>query len=372
MGIKKYINMKTKIIATFGPKTSSKEVLTHLIEAGTNMFRFNFSHGTNEQLVKYAKMIKKIGKELGKEVEIMQDLQGPRIRVGSLPAEGVFLKDGMKVGFTIGQSDLDNNLIAIDYKDLHIDMRKGDLLFLSNGAIELIVEGVQEQVIWCRVTKGGVLFSHKGVNVPTTNLKNSGMTEKDLRDAKFGLSTGLIDYIALSFVQTADDVIKLKKLIDKHNIRKKPVKIISKIERGTALDDIDRIIVESDVLMFARGDLGIEVPMENLPIIQKNIVRHSHWHNTPVIIATQVLTSMIINQNPTRAEVSDIANAIFDRADAVMLSDETAVGDHPIEAIKMLKRVIRRTEQYLEQKNFFDPAVQAAHSHKHQNGYLND
>lgn len=364
--------MKTKIIATFGPKTTDKEVLVDLIKAGTNMFRFNFSHGTNEQLVKYAKIIRAIAKDLGKEVEIMQDLQGPRIRVGKLPAEGVALKDGMKVGFTIHQTDLDNNLIAIDYKDLHVDIKKNDLLFLSNGAIELLVESIKDQVIWCRVTKGGVLFSHKGVNVPTTNLKNSGMTEKDIRDAKFGLSTNLVDYIALSFVQTADDVIKLKKLIEKYGNKKKPVRVISKIERGTALSEIDRIIVESDALMFARGDLGIEVPMENLPIIQKNIVRHAHWHNTPVIIATQVLTSMIVNQNPTRAEVSDIANAIFDRADAVMLSDETAVGEYPIDAIKMLKRVIHRTEQYLEQKNFFDPAVQKAHSHKYETGYMNE
>lgn len=362
--------MKSKIIITFGPKIADKAVLTDLIEAGANMFRFNFSHGSIEQLSKYSKLIRKIAKETGKEVEIMQDLQGPRIRVGKLPDDGVMLSEGMQIGFTIGETDLYNNLIAIDYKELHNDMKKGDLFFLANGAIELIVTGIKNQVIWCKVTKGGVLFSRKGVNVPTTNLKNSGMTDKDIMDAKQALEAGLPDYIAMSFVQTAEDVMKLKKLIEKHGPKKKKVKVISKIERGTALTDIDRIISESDAIMFARGDLGIEVPMENLPIIQKNLVRHAHWHNTPVIIATQVLTSMITNQNPTRAEVSDIANAIFDRADAVMLSDETAVGDYPIEAVKVLKRVIRRTEQYLEQKNFFNPEVQKAHSHKYESGQI--
>jgi pyruvate kinase len=364
--------MKTKIIVTLGPKTEDKEVLDNLIEAGTTMVRFNFSHASNEQFVKYAKIIRQLARKHKHEVAIMQDLQGPRIRVGKLPSEGVMLKDGMRVGFTTGLTDIESNLINIDYKDLHVDINKSDLLFLSNGAIELIVESVKDEVIWCKVTNGGVLFSHKGVNVPNTHLKGASLTEKDLRDLKFGLSTGLVDYIALSFVQTADDVIRLQKLIDKHDQRKVKAKIISKIERGTALADIDRIIVESDVIMFARGDLGIEVPMENLPIIQKNIVRHAHWHNTPVIIATQVLTSMIVNQNPTRAEVSDIANAIFDRADAIMLSDETAVGAYPVEAVRLLKRVIRRTEQYIDQKNFFDTSLQKVMSRKYENGYMHE
>lgn len=364
--------MKTKIIATFGPKTSDKQVLHDLIEAGVNMFRFNFSHGTYEQFTKYTKLIKKIAKELSKEIEILQDLQGPRIRVGILPAEGVFLREGTRIGLTTGKTDLDNNIINIDYRDLHVDMKPGDLMFLSNGAIDLLVEKIEGQIIWCRVTKGSVLFSHKGVNVPTTNLKRSGLTEKDLRDVKFALGTGMVDYIALSFVQTADDVLRLKKFIAQNNQKKKSVKVMSKIERATAISDIDRIIVESDAIMFARGDLGIEVPVENLPIIQKNIIRHGHWHDTPVVIATQVLTSMIVNTNPTRAEVSDIANAIFDHADGIMLSDETAVGEHPIEAIKMLRRVIHRTEHYLEQKNFFDPEVQKINKLQFENGYLRE
>ena len=360
------------MVITLGPKTENPEILSGLIESGVSMIRFNFSHASNDQFIKYAKLIKKLAKTHDKHVEIMQDLQGPRIRVGKLPAEGFELKVGMKVGFTTNITDLDLHLITIDYKELHLDIKKGDLLFLANGALELVVESVKDEIIWCKVLVGGILFSHKGINVPTTNLSRGGMTDKDLRDVKFGLETGMVDYVALSFVQTVDDVTRLKKLIEKHDKRKIKAKIISKIERGTALADIDRIIVESDAIMFARGDLGIEVPVENLPIIQKNIIRHAHWHNTPVIVATQVLTSMITNQNPTRAEVSDIANAIFDRADAVMLSDETAVGAYPIDAVKLLKKVIRRTEHYLDQKNFFEPEIQKIMNHKYENGYIHD
>ncbi|NTW22587.1 pyruvate kinase [Candidatus Falkowbacteria bacterium] len=359
--------MQTKIITTIGPKSEAPEVIKKMVEAGVDMFRFNFSHTTTEQFLRVSKLIRKISKELGKDIKIIQDLQGPRIRVGKLPAEGVMLADGQEIGFTVGQNDLPNNLINIDDKKLYEDIRRGDPLFLSNGSIELVVLAVKGDVIWCRVIQGGLLTSSKGVNVPGTNLKRGGLTEKDIADVKFALKTKQVDYVALSFVQEAEDVSKLRGIIRKEAGEKNKIKIISKIERGVALKDIDRIIVESDVIMFARGDLGIEVPVENLPIIQKNIVRHAHWHNTPVIIATQVLTSMIISQNPTRAEVSDISNAIFDRGDAVMLSDETAVGAHPIEAVKILKKVIKRTEEYLEKKNFFDPEIQRGTVNKYSN-----
>lgn len=345
--------MKTKIIATIGPKTDSEKMISGLIRAGVDMFRFNFSHATYGQFQRDASFIKKIRKETKKDVKIIQDLQGPRIRVGILPSGGVTLREGMEMGFSPDNTDLASNIIKIDDHDLHIDIKKGDPFFLSNGEIELVVQSVMNKVIWCRVTQGGLLSSNKAVNVPRTKLQKGGLTKKDIADVKFALKNDLADYIALSFVQTAEDVKRLRKVIAENAAGSK-VKIISKIERGLAVDNINRIIVESDAIMIARGDLGIEVPIEDLPIIQKNLIRHAHWHNTPAIIATQVLTSMIVNPVPTRAEVSDISNAVFDHADAVMLSDETAIGAHPIEAVKLLKKVIKRTEDYLEHDNFFE------------------
>lgn len=347
--------MKTKIIITIGHKTETPEMIKKLIQAGVDMFRFNFSHATYEQFKRASKDIRKISKQLRKDVKIIQDLQGPRIRVGELPKEGFILTNGMKVGFTTEKTDLENNLIKIDNKNLHLEMKKGDHFFLANGEMALKVISIKNNIIWCVVVRGGILLSHKGINVPDTTLKEGGLTPKDIKDVKFTLENKIdMDYVAMSFVQNYQDVIALKNIINKNKKTKKEIGVISKIERAVALNDIDRIIIESDAIMFARGDLGIEVPVENLPIIQKNIIRHAHWHNTPAIIATQVLTSMIESLNPTRAEVSDIANAIFDGGDAVMLSDETAVGAHPVEAVKMLKKVIEKTEEYLNQKNFFD------------------
>jgi pyruvate kinase len=205
-----------------------------------------------------------------------------------------------------------------------------------------MVIAVKSKTISAKVIHGGLLTSNKGINVPDTNMRKGGLTPKDIRDLKFGLKEGM-EYVGLSFVQTANDVLALKKLIGKN----KNVKIISKIERAIALKNIDRIIVVSDMIMIARGDLGIETPIEELPTVQKNLIRHAHWHRTPAIIATQVMTSMIKNQSPTRAEISDIANAVLDGADIIMLSDETAVGDYGLEAIKILKKVIDRTEDYV-------------------------
>lgn len=233
-------------------------------------------------------------------------------------------------------------IIPIDNPDLYKYIKKSEPLFLCNGAIELIVLEIKNKVITAKVINGGVLSSNKGINVPNTNIKKGGLTKKDISDLKFGLKAGM-DYVALSFVQTAEDVKRLRVLLGK----KSRVKIISKIERGIALKNIDKIIIASDVIMVARGDLGIEVPIEDLPIVQKNLIRHAHWHGKPTILATQVMTSMIKNPHPTRAEISDIANAVFDGADLVMLSDETTVGDYPLEAVKILEKVIKHTESYI-------------------------
>jgi pyruvate kinase len=239
-----------------------------------------------------------------------------------------------------------DSAIPIDSPDLYKDIKKGEPLFLCNGDIELLVTEVKNKVITAKVVHGGLLTSHKGINVPNTNIKKGGMTPKDIKDAKFGIKAGM-DYVALSFVQTANDVLRLRHLLGRNS----KVKIVSKIERGIALKNIDKIITASDIIMVARGDLGIEIPIEDLPIVQKNLIRHAHWHRKPTILATQVMTSMIKNPHPTRAEISDIANAVFDGSDMIMLSDETAVGDYPLEAIRTLKKVIKRTEDYIYRTN---------------------
>ncbi len=338
--------MKTRMIATVGPKTDTAATLEPLLKSGIDLVRLNFSHATYDQYRKIKKIIDDFNKKNKRAVGLMLDLQGPRIRVGVMPEDGIVMRLGEVYDFAYSKKPyVVGGIIPIDSKELHQDIKKGHQLFLCNGAIELVVEKVRSGRITAKVINSGVLNSHKGINVPNTNLKDIGLTAKDKRDLKFGLSVGA-DYVALSFVQTADDVLRLRKLIGK-----KPVRIISKIERGIALENIDEIIEASDVIMVARGDLGIEVPSERLPIIQKNLIRHSHWHRKPSILATQVMTSMIKNPHPTRAEISDIANAVIDGADMIMLSDETAVGEHALEAVRMLKKVIAYTEESLN-KNY--------------------
>jgi len=343
--------MNTKIIATIGPKTESPKNLSALLEVGVDIVRVNFSHATFEQFIRIKKIVSDFNKKSARKISIILDLQGPRIRVGNLPEAGINLRDGEMASFYYDRKNkaYDGGIIPIDSASLHADIKKGDPLFLCNGDIELIVTEVKGKVIKGKVLRGGLLSSHKGINIPNTNLKAGGLTKKDIADVNFGLKVG-VDYIALSFVQTANDVERLRKIINASKQPKK-IKIISKIERGLALKNIDAIIIASDAIMVARGDLGIEIPIEDLPIVQKNLVRHAHWHDKPAIIATQVMTSMIKNPHPTRAEVSDIANAVFDGADMIMLSDETAVGEYAVEAVKLLKKVIERTEKYIYKGN---------------------
>ncbi|HBI25216.1 MAG: Pyruvate kinase [Candidatus Wolfebacteria bacterium GW2011_GWC2_39_22] len=341
--------MKTKIVATIGPKSDSYEELKAMAEAGLNIARMNFSHCTVEEYRGRKEHIARINKELGTDIEIMQDLQGPRIRVGKLPAEGVELKEGETFVFSFEQSEyVLGGIIPIDDAYLHIDVKKGEPFFLANGAMELDIVDVQGSQIHAKVVTGGTLFSKKGINVPRTNLTRGGVTDKDIEDAKFGVAEG-VDYIALSFVQSAEDITKLRSVFPD-----KKIKIIAKIERALALDNIDEIIEESDGIMIARGDLGIEIPMEDLPIIQKNLIRHAHWHNKPAIVATQMMMTLIDHDHPTRAEVSDVANAVFEGGDAVMLSDETAAGKHPAKAVATMAKIVRRIEEYTARENFFE------------------
>ncbi len=342
--------MNTKIVATIGPKSESEAALTALLKNGVDMVRVNFSHATYDQYKRVKKIVDKFNKTSKRHVSLMMDLQGPRIRVGKFPEGGIMMRVNEVYDFSYSKTPYkEGGIIPIDNPDLYKDIKKGHPLFLCNGAIELIVEKVKDKIITAKVINNGVLSSNKGINVPFTNIKSGGLTAKDIEDVKFGLKAGM-DYVALSFVQTAADVIRLRNILGK----KSKVKIISKIERGIALKNIDEIIEASDVIMVARGDLGIEVPIEELPIIQKNLIRHSHWHNKPAILATQVMTSMIKNPHPTRAEVSDIANAVLDGADMVMLSDETTVGDYSLEAVKILKKVISCTEKNINKNYIVD------------------
>lgn len=343
--------MLTKIVATIGPKSESPADLKALLDAGVRIVRVNFSHASYEQYKRIQKIVYSYNKEKKREVKIMLDLQGPRIRVGQMPEEGIILHTDEIYHFSYSDKAYKKkgDIIPIDNPDLYKFLKAGAMLFLCNGAIELKVISVTGKVIEAKVVHRGVLNSRKSINVPDTVIKKGGLTTQDLKDVKFGMKAGM-DYIALSFVQSAADVKRLRKLLG----AKSKVKIISKIERGVALKNIDKIIFASDLIMVARGDLGIEVPIEDLPIIQKNLVRHAHWHNRPVIIATQVMTSMIKNSHPTRAEVSDIANAVYDGADMIMLSDETTVGEHPVLAVKMLRRVIQRTENSIYKTNLIN------------------
>lgn len=331
--------MKTKIVATIGPSSEDSLTLTRLVEAGMNIARMNFSHCSEEEYKKRREIILEAGKKFNKNVAVLQDLQGPRLRVGVMPKEGKELKNGEVITFTSVDGDKG---IFVDEPSIFESIEPGHPVYLVNGEMELKVLEKAEKEFTAEVIRGGTLFSRKAINVPETHLKLSGLTEKDKKDVEFALSVG-VEYIAVSFVQTAQDMLDLRAIVgDK-------VKIIAKIETAQALKNIDEIIQASDSIMVARGDLGIEIPAEKLPFMQKNMIRQARWHKKGSIVATQMMLSMVDNKKPTRAEVFDVANAILDGADAVMLSDESANGKYPVEAVEMMSSIIRETE-----KTFFD------------------
>ena len=338
--------MNPKIIATIGSKSEDYKTIKGLVRAGMNIVRVNFSHANFDQWNKIKTSLARIEKETGICVKMMMDLQGPRIRVGKFDQPIPIIK-GQTYAFVYQEKPTGNNEISIDHEDLYNDIRIGEPFYLANGAIELTVTGIENKKIYARAERGGILFSRKGVNIPETNFSGGAMTEKDITDAKFGMANGA-DYICLSFVQKGEDVQRLKDLLTN-----KKISVIAKIERATALKDIDNIIKYSDGIMVARGDLGIEVPIEELPILQKELIRHDHWYRKPAIVATEMLASMIDRPHPTRAEVADIANAIFDGADAVMLSDETAMGTYPVESVEFMKKIAQRADEYFNSINYF-------------------
>ncbi len=315
------------------------------MQAGMNVARLNFSHGTYTQHKEIIKTIRSTAKELGHTVAIMQDLQGPRIRVGEVQKDGVELTRGEKV--VLAHEDLvdykmvvmgKEKIIPVGYKPLYKNVKKGSHILINDGLIDIKVTSVKDQHIYGVVQKAGIIFSHKGINLPGTTIDATVITKKDKEDLKFGLRNG-IDFVALSFVKDANNVQALRKLLGN-----KDVHIIAKIERKEALKNFDGILEAADGIMVARGDLGIEIKASDVPLAQKTMIEKCMLVGKPVIVATQMLESMMINPRPTRAEVSDVANAVIDHTDAVMLSGESASGKYPVESVKMMTDIIKKTE----------------------------
>jgi len=339
---------RTKIVCTIGPTSNSPEKIRALIRAGLSVARLNFSHGTYKEHEIVVKRLRAAAKIEKKTIAILQDLQGPKIRVGVLPDGGVHLTRGEELILTTKKVDYDpkRRLISVSYAGMHHDLKSGDRLLLDDGLLELEVQKISGHEIHTKIIIGGELSSHKGVNVPTATLNVDPMTEKDRNDLAFGLKLG-VDWVALSFVTSADQVKRLKRMI-RDGLKGSSVtepKVIVKIEKHEALTNFDEILAAADGVMVARGDLGIETPAVRVPIEQKIIIEKCRAARKPVVVATQMLDSMIRNPRPTRAEISDVANAVIDHTDATMLSGETASGKYPVEAVKVMAETISVTEE---------------------------
>ena len=335
---------KTKILATVGPASNNEESLKSLAIAGANVFRLNFSHGDHATHEEVVRLIRKINKEQNLTLGILQDLQGPKIRVGEVENDGVEIISGQKITITNQPVMGTAGLVSTVYQNLPNDVAQGDRILIDDGNLELIVDSTDGKNVNCTVIHGGILKSRKGINLPNTKVSAPSLTEKDLEDLVFGLKNE-VDWIALSFVRSADDIIDLRERIVKAG---KSCKIVAKIEKPEALENIDSIIKATDAIMVARGDLGVEVPMEMVPLWQKKMVEKCKLACKPVIIATQMLESMISNPRPTRAETNDVATAVLDGADAVMLSAETASGKYPVNSVKAMSTIISHIENNAE------------------------
>lgn len=329
---------KTKIVCTIGPACSSDKALRAMIREGMDYARFNFSHGNIDEFKKWASAIRKFSKLEKRKVEIIQDLQGPRVRIGKLKHEGTQVKVGEKLVLAFNATAPGKrNEIPIQ-SDISLNVKKGDKILMDNGLIELEVKKVEFPNIYCVAQTSGVLFSRKGLNFPNSDTKEP-LTEKDLRDLEAGLAMG-VDWIALSFVEDRDDIEKLRELVGDR------AKILAKIERPQAIKNYGRILEVVDAVMIARGDLGIEIPFWKLPSIQKRAIRRARNAGKPSIVATDMMASMVVAQRPTRAEILDVANAVIDGASAVMLSNETAVGKYPIDTLVCMRKIVEEAEDF--------------------------
>jgi len=333
------VQKRAKIICTIGPTSNSEKMLTILAQKGMDVARLNFSHGTHEDHLQNIKRIRKVSDVIGKPISILMDLQGPKIRIGTFPEGPVTVKPGEL--FTITTDDVPGNqyLVSTSYKNLPNDVNPGDNILINDGLIQLKVDKTTDTEVFCEVVIGGVLYDRKGINLPGVIVSEPSMTKKDKDDLAFGLKHG-VDYVALSFVREAKDIRDLKEFMGE-----KAVPVIAKIEKPEAVENIDEILMETDAIMVARGDLGVEISAQKVPVVQKMLIEKCQKLGLPVITATQMLDSMMVNPVPTRAEASDVANAIFDGSDAVMLSGETAFGKYPAESVEMMASIIREAEK---------------------------
>ncbi|RTI02373.1 pyruvate kinase [Thermus scotoductus] len=346
---------RTKIVATLGPASDSKEAIRALAEAGADVFRLNFSHGTHEEHRRRAAWVREVGKELGKTLAILQDLQGPKIRIGRFKEGRVELKAGQPFILTRAPVEGDETRVSITYKGLPEDVAPGQVLLLDDGRLRLRVERIQGDEIHTVVELGGILSDSKGINVPGSDLSIPALSEKDIQDLALGAELG-VDWVAVSFVRTRDDLLLARHYLARHGSR---ARLMAKIEKPSAVHRFEEILEEADGIMVARGDLGVEMPLEEVPIMQKRLILWAIAAGKPVITATQMLESMVQNPSPTRAEASDVANAIFDGTDAVMLSAETAAGAYPVEAVATMARIARVVEsspEFLQKLNVLRPA----------------
>src|SRR3990167_3270641 len=340
---------RTKIVCTLGPASETPEKIDAMITAGMNVVRLNFSHGTYENHQMLIDRVRDIAKAHREPVAILQDLQGPKIRVGVMPKEGAPLEEGQDIVFDTSKTEWDGQVVPVDYTELSQFVRPGERLLLNDGRIETKIVSVQGTQIRTKVVVSGSLTSHKGINVPDTTLKIRALTDKDKQDLRFGVEHS-VDFVAVSFVTKPEDIIDVRYLIQQYEKElgiksPHPIRIIAKIERREALDRIDAILDVVDGIMIARGDLGVEIPAQEVPLAQKKLIDKALSAAKPVIVATQMLDSMQSNPRPTRAEVSDVANAVIDHADAVMLSNETATGKYPVLVVKTMAEIVRATEK---------------------------
>lgn len=341
---------KTKIVCTIGPASSSPETLAGLIKSGMNVARLNFSHGTYDEHLERLKMIRALAEQAGKAIGIMQDLSGPKIRIGRIEKSPVKLAAGESFVFTTREVAGDATQVTLPFPKLVDKLKRGQLIYVDDAKLEFKVVSICETEVVTKVIVGGELSSNKGFTVPGADYDVPGVTEKDKADLRWGLEHG-VDWVASSFVRSADDIVPLRKVMREVGKR---VPVIAKIERPEAVKNIAGIIEAYDGIMVARGDLGIELPIDEVPGIQKNIIHHCNKAGKPVITATQMLDSMMANPRPTRAEVTDVANAIIDGTDATMLSGETAAGGFPVQSVQMMDKIARKTEKSLDYRSMFE------------------
>src|ERR1035437_8445032 len=359
---------RTKIVATLGPASSTVAVLEEMITAGMDVCRINFSHGAYDIVLDQINTIRELNKKLGTHTAILADLEGPKLRIGTVENNSVELIAAREIVITTAECIGTAERVYITYPQFPKDVKTGETILIDDGKLLLkVIETNGKDEVKAVVMHGGILSSKKGVNLPNTKISLPCLTEKDLKDLEFAL-VQKVDWVGLSFVRSAADIIELKHLIQKfdHNVR---TKVVAKIEKPEAVSDIDNIIKETDAIMVARGDLGVEVPMQEVPVIQKMLVRKCLEESKPVIIATQMMESMITNISPSRAEVNDVANSVMDGADAVMLSAETSVGNHPAKVVEAMTKIIERVEQ---ESNIYNRDNAAPEVNLHNERFISD